>query len=301
MKVYNKLVIDMLTMEVLEEDSFEYVGPVALCGGGGGSSGEIIYPEYMMGVHGAWLANDSAAPSVNYWMRAAFNHSPYDDAAYLPHDPATEISRMGIRWNSYYAVVEDLLLSTPLSGPVGDAIDAFTTKQDNELNTVVYPRFNAGMLDINAVQSSAFILGHANIEARKLDAVSEFSANVFMQHELSVRDHVKSLAHMGIELERISIIANSEYQTRRADQAAMDALWELEVFKYGCNVMACIGSASVHTGQRSVSAGQSALAGAMSGAAMGAMYGNMSGGGFNPMTTAIGAVVGGIAGYLGAA
>jgi hypothetical protein len=40
MKVYTKLVIDMTTDEILEEESFEYNGPVAQCGsgGGGGSS-----------------------------------------------------------------------------------------------------------------------------------------------------------------------------------------------------------------------------------------------------------------------
>ena len=34
MKIYNKLVLDMRNMSVLEEDSFEYAGPVALAAGG---------------------------------------------------------------------------------------------------------------------------------------------------------------------------------------------------------------------------------------------------------------------------
>ena len=34
MKIYNKIKIDIDTGEVLEEDSFNYTGPVALCGGG---------------------------------------------------------------------------------------------------------------------------------------------------------------------------------------------------------------------------------------------------------------------------
>ena len=41
MKIYTKLVIDMTTDKILEEESFEYNGPVAQCGssgGGGGSS-----------------------------------------------------------------------------------------------------------------------------------------------------------------------------------------------------------------------------------------------------------------------
>lgn len=39
MKIYNKIVFDMDTFEVLEEESFEYTGPIALCGGGGGKGG----------------------------------------------------------------------------------------------------------------------------------------------------------------------------------------------------------------------------------------------------------------------
>jgi len=36
MKIYNKIVLDMNTLETLEEDSFEYTGPMTWCGGGGG-------------------------------------------------------------------------------------------------------------------------------------------------------------------------------------------------------------------------------------------------------------------------
>lgn len=39
MKIYNKIVWDMNALEILKEDSFDYIGPVALCGGGGKSSG----------------------------------------------------------------------------------------------------------------------------------------------------------------------------------------------------------------------------------------------------------------------
>lgn len=35
MKIYNKLIIDIGSGAVIDEDSFEYTGPLALCGGGG--------------------------------------------------------------------------------------------------------------------------------------------------------------------------------------------------------------------------------------------------------------------------
>ncbi len=40
MKIYNKIVLDMNTLETLEEDSFEYTGPMTWCGGGGGVGGK---------------------------------------------------------------------------------------------------------------------------------------------------------------------------------------------------------------------------------------------------------------------
>ncbi len=39
MKIYTKLVIDMITDEILEQESFEYTGPVAQCGSSGGGGG----------------------------------------------------------------------------------------------------------------------------------------------------------------------------------------------------------------------------------------------------------------------
>lgn len=48
MKIYNKIVWDMSTFEIHEEDSFEYAGPVAHCKGGGkggGSTPTFTYTE----------------------------------------------------------------------------------------------------------------------------------------------------------------------------------------------------------------------------------------------------------------
>lgn len=43
MKVYRKIVIEIATGNIVEEDSFEYVGEVAKCGGGGGDGGGPAY------------------------------------------------------------------------------------------------------------------------------------------------------------------------------------------------------------------------------------------------------------------
>jgi len=41
MKVYNKLIIDIDTGKILEEDSYNYFGPLALCGGGGSAPAPV--------------------------------------------------------------------------------------------------------------------------------------------------------------------------------------------------------------------------------------------------------------------
>ncbi|BDQ36297.1 hypothetical protein SYK_06570 [Pseudodesulfovibrio nedwellii] len=46
MKVYEKIVFDMATLEVIEEVSYEYDGPVSLCKGGGSTTTNSIDYEY---------------------------------------------------------------------------------------------------------------------------------------------------------------------------------------------------------------------------------------------------------------
>ncbi|WP_051677119.1 hypothetical protein [Maridesulfovibrio frigidus] len=46
MKIYTEVVIDMATGEVEHEESFEYNGPVALCGGSSGGGGDGIDEAY---------------------------------------------------------------------------------------------------------------------------------------------------------------------------------------------------------------------------------------------------------------
>lgn len=58
MKIITRTVIDIESFEVIEEQSYEYEGPVSWCGssgGGGGGSGKVSYPDYMENIHANWL------------------------------------------------------------------------------------------------------------------------------------------------------------------------------------------------------------------------------------------------------
>jgi len=99
-------------------------------------------------------------------------------------------------------------------------------------------------------------------------------------------------AQMSVESNRIKIVAKSEQAARDAEIDENDALWDLEVFQYGANLLAApAGGTAVTRSKASGSSGASVLGGAMAGAAAGSMV--MPGWG-----TAIGAVVGGAAAYL---
>ena len=75
-----------------------------------------------------------------------------------------------------------------------------------------------------------------------------------------------------------------------------EALWDLELFQYGSNLLAGIGGGTVSPGSRPSQAGgsRSAIGGALSGAAAGAMAGST----FGPYGMAIGGAIGAIGGLM---
>jgi hypothetical protein len=92
------------------------------------------------------------------------------------------------------------------------------------------------------------------------------------------------------EVNRIKIVAKKEQNDMNVKIDEQDALWNLEVFQYGGNLLAAIGGGT--NTPKTPSLAQSMIGGALSGAAAGAMVG----GGFG---AAIGGILGGAAGLLG--
>ncbi len=101
MKIYNKVVMDIDGC-VIEEDSFEYTGEVAQCGGGS-VSGTIDYPSYLKNVHNNWLSGDPIADSdgteivadITTFMNTAIGGfgNPYDsEVAYDPNAAVTLVA-----------------------------------------------------------------------------------------------------------------------------------------------------------------------------------------------------------------
>lgn len=222
MKVITKCVIDIETLLVVEEISYEYSGPVALCkggsgGGGGGGSGAIDYPDYMEDIHFDWLNNsgaDAITSSITDVMNSAIGSSPW--AAQSAYDPDTdiadyvaELTAFGailaglndtVDWAALYTQAETSVDPTGITeaGIVAD-VDAFADQIDDEIVSKVLPRFRRGMQDINAVVSSAFPIGESIIEG-------------FRDREVAKHNSAIRLAAMNVEVQVEQLRLNASAQ-----------------------------------------------------------------------------------------
>ena len=268
MKVYTRVVINMDSMEVVEEDHFEYSGPVAYCGGGkgssssggGGGSGKVDYPTYLKEVHAQLLygAGESSHGDMNIV-------TPVDDAINdaISGNPFVDLSP----YNPTPHLVE-------MANAV-DNLDVFinSMESNNEIENTL-AKFDAGMRDINAVNSSAFVIGRQII------------ASTLMVQKLQAK---QQLAQMSIEARRVMLVANREFVDQDNEYQVKFMKWPLEQLQKGSNVMAGIaGATAVGGGADQPSTGQSVLGGALGGASIGASVGG-----------APGAVVGGFLGGVG--
>jgi len=329
-------------------------------GGGGGGSGVVDYPAYMKTFHeGVLGAGAMGGETVTAAMIAAFGASPW--AATVAYDPAVDIAAYEttlatfaailaglddtVDWAALYTqagasiILADIPDTTDVTGITNALIvadvDNFADNLDDEITNKVLPRFQSGMLDINAVSGSAFVIGEAVIEGFRNREVAKHEStlrlaaagknadigieneklhleagkiNLFKNIDL-IKDRLGASEQMlklmiqriswndtfmktSIEGSRVKIVASKEEIDVNLKIAENDALWDLQVFQYGANMLAAIGGGTAGTG-KGPSTMQSVLGGAMSGAAAGTMVSPGYG-------TAIGAVLGAAAGYMSA-
>lgn len=158
-------------------------------------------------------------------------------------------------------------------------VDAFADQLDDEIANKILPRFRRGMQDINAVVSSAFPIGEALIEgfrnrevakhnsAIRLEAASKNAdieiSNVKLHNEvknlrLSATEQMlnllfhriawrEAIMKVTIEGQKIKIIASKEENDLNIDIDENDALWDLEAFQYGANLIGAIGGGTAVT------------------------------------------------------
>ena len=290
MKIITKCVIDMTTLQVIEEESYEYYGSVDECkGGGGGGSGKVDYPAYMKTWHGLALDGggvDTLTSSITDVIDAALGNSPWTGQS--AYNPDADIVQIVGAPNTLQTLVTLLSSGTTLNTLVSGVLDharvdadaaEFAADLDARLIAEVLPRFEAGMRDINAVSSSAFVIGRAVIEENQDRLVAKYSADLhskaFSDDALKLiglkLEYQKFVSQMIAESYRVKLVAKKEENEEAMKIDEADAKWDLELFQYGANVLASIGGGVAQPKVDGPSKAQSAIGGAMSGAAAGAM------------------------------
>ncbi len=290
--------------------------------GGGGSSGAVSHSPYLETAHADWLNSTGAdlmVSSVTDVMNSAIGNSPW--TAKLAYDPDADIASFEaataafrllltglsdtVNWAALYAQAD-----TTLAGPAEIAITAdvaaYAAIIDDSITTETLPRFRRGMQDINAVQSSAFVIGEAIIEAFRDRDVAKYLSTLRMGIEDKKLTATEQMMNMMarrigweddyvkfvVESMRIKIVAKKEEMDQNATIDEADSKWDLEVFQFGANVMAASAGGTSTTGVKGVSKAQSAIGGALMGGAAGWMVGAEIGSGGGPYGAAIGAVLG---------
>lgn len=284
---------------------------------GGGGSGEVSWPQYLEDYH-AQLLNSV----VNSAIPTMISANPYTAADAF--DPTTDL---GLAWDAvceFDAFVDAMshesdyqsaasTAKTTIDGIIDDTyidadIAAFAAVIDNQLNTSILPQFKAGMRDINAVMSSAFVLGEGDIYTARTREVTKYGTDLrtklhFQRNEMiakgidrmltdltSIANLEGDVARVSVDAKRIAIVAQKEQEDKNLEIEHNDATWENEAYVYGGNMLAGISGGT--RGKAPPSQAQSALSGGLSGAAIGAQIGMAAGG----VGAVPGAIIGGMIG-----
>lgn len=262
-------------------------------GGGGGGSGAVSHSAYLETIHGDWLDKagiDKIEKSMTEVMDSALGSSPWttltaydpdaDIAAYEAVIAALRLLLDGLDeaadWATLYAQADTTLAGPGEAAITADAL-AFGDILDADLTTKILPRFRRGMQDINAVVSSAFVLGEAVIEGFRDREIAKYTTTLRLDanaRKMTATDMMVQMAgrritwneeyvKMFIEAERIKIVAKKEETDRNATIDEADAKWDLGVFQFGSNLLASIGGGTAVPYMPGTNSTASAIGGAL--------------------------------------
>lgn len=199
---------------------------------------------------------------------------------------------------------------------VDTEVDAFEDRQKEELLRSINI-FAGGMADVNAVVSSAFPMGVALLAQRKSRAIEGFEADLrlrkwtekirYISHETSqlmqamfqlIDSKVRVIGLKG-EVRRMRYVARQEYLDKDLEYAEDAALWNLQLYQHGANLLAAPSGGTLVPKERKIKGGSS-VAGGVGGALSGAAAGIPLAGPTAGLSVIIGAVLGGVGGAISA-
>lgn len=252
--------------------------------GGGQGSGKVEYAAYLETAHTLFIGTSTPTTNMVTAMNTATASAPYSTAN--AYDPSADLAHMAASVVTFNTAVDQLLNTADITA---DA-DAFAAILDDQIATVVVPRYNAHLRDICAVQSSAFAIGLAEIYKGRDRDVAKYTSEIKLSRKGQYIQGKRDVAHYTIETDRMKIASKHDEEQRNTELDALDAGWKMDVLMKGGQLLGALGGGT-HVPDKASKA-QSAVAGALAGAAAGAYVGSVVPG----VGTAAGAVAGGIIG-----
>lgn len=229
-------------------------------GSGGGASGAVTYPAYLTTFHQRLLDHSGSDEPDNSFITAydtAYGNSPFASA--VAYDPAAELALAQVGVTRFSSTIDELdhipnftevlpvaRTSFPLGTSPIDVAGLYTTELDtvtvsgddiasdiaamdailtDQIEQEELPRFRAGMLNINAIHSSAYIIGEALIRASKDRILAKYATDLQLKtseqvreinarHALSYRDITARLQINASEIEARHKLSNREISAK---------------------------------------------------------------------------------------
>lgn len=188
--------------------------------------------------------------------------------------------------------VETLLsqiLNDTLSGPwVANLVAAEAALMDDDIQTNILPKFDVGMRDANAVESSSFVIGHAIIYDARQKSIAKFSSElqyrlipVGLQRWQTHLEWNKSAAVMlYLELIRLYYQIKPGLTEFNYDMVAKDTQWPFQILEWFRTEVSSFQAATTSTGKENIPKWQQWLSGGLSMLGIGKMlFGSSSPGG----------------------
>ena len=253
------------------------------------------------------------------------------DEAEAVHDYVPETSFL-----SHIAAIDDTIDDEFLdTDRIDTAVNEYSEQLQADIENQTLPMFEAGMRDINAVMSSAFLIGEALIFAEKNRNVAKFRADLMLAQwsdrnkalinvatfltesdmkmfgaDLSFAEMTGKFWIQGVEYKRLiadkiidvlrmKIVAKKEENDETLRRYVERIKWPLAMSQYAASMLGSAGgghAVSDATGGGGGNSVSSDLGGVMAGASIGAMFNSEIGGAWGSV---IGGAMGGAAALLG--
>lgn len=191
--------------------------------------------------------------------------------------------------------LEDTLNGSAVDATIASEADILSDDLENE----AYPRFEAGMRDMNSVMSSTFVVAKAMMEVGRTKALSRFSSQlrvslipVATERWARHLEWNKAVIESYMNILKLYITQKHDINDVNYEFNAKKALWPFTVLDFTRAAIGTMNQPQSETSKvKGGSTGQKMLGGAMSGASAGMMIGG-------PLGAGIGGVLGALGGLL---